>query len=59
MNPLYTRRDMSLQNDVFNDSLALFASESQDIRAAAAFAAGTFISNAEILHPLISGESYD
>jgi len=34
---------MTLQNDVFNNSLALFASESQDIRAAAAFAAGAFL----------------
>lgn len=39
----YARRDMTSQNDVFNNSLALFASESQDIRAAAAFATGALL----------------
>lgn len=32
--------DMTLQSEVFNNSIALFAAKSQDVRAAAAFAAG-------------------
>lgn len=37
---LMANRDMTMQDEVFNNSLALFASDSEEIRAAAAFAVG-------------------
>jgi hypothetical protein len=37
---LYLFSDMSPQQDVFNGAIELFASDQEDVRAAAAFAAG-------------------
>jgi cullin-associated NEDD8-dissociated protein 1 len=37
---LYTRSDMSPQQEVFNGAIELFASDQEDVRTAAAFAAG-------------------
>ncbi|KAF8303097.1 TIP120-domain-containing protein [Clavulina sp. PMI_390] len=46
--------DMTLQNDVFNNAVALFASPSQEVRAAAAFAAGNIaIGNLSAFLPVI------
>jgi cullin-associated NEDD8-dissociated protein 1 len=53
--PKYTRSDMSPQQEVFNGAIELFASDQEDVRTAAAFAAGQpFFFHSLLSHNLTS-----